>query len=113
MKATPLEWFKYTTASVAIKTIREKAPKRLHQILQRTYYSERRNVGRGLFYDASKTKQGQQSLQNRLQHIAQICEPWNESGPKLTNDKLRTMLKSTYFIYKANLIGDVVDIAKK
>ena len=82
--------------------IKSKQPLRLHEILKRTYYSERRNAGKGLFYDSSKTVPGRQSLQNRLKHIAQISEPWNEQGPeKFSKDKLRVMLKSTYFIHKA------------
>jgi hypothetical protein len=101
-RATPAEWSKYTTASVAIKIIKNKQPKRLHDILRSTYYSERRNAGKGLFYDSSKTVPGRQSLQNRLKHIAQISEPWNEQGPeKFSKDKLRVMLKSTYFLHKA------------
>jgi len=100
-KATPPEWSKYTTASVAIKVIKTKQPQRLHDILKSTYYSERRNAGKGLFYDSSKTVPGRQSLQNRLKHIAQISEPWNEIGPeRFSKDKLRVMLKSTYFLYK-------------
>lgn len=101
-RATPAEWSKYTTASVAIKVIKNKQPTRLHEILMSTYYSERRNAGKGLFYDSSKTVPGRQSIQNRLKHIAQIKEPWNESGPeKFSKDKLRVMLKSTYFLHKA------------
>ena len=100
-RATPAEWSKYTTASVAIKVIKNKQPVRLHDILKSTYYNERRNAGKGLFYDSSKTVQGCQSLQNRLKHIAQISEPWNEQGPeKFSKDKLRVMLKSTYFLHK-------------
>jgi hypothetical protein len=104
MEATPLEWSKFTSASIAIKTRRDKKPEVLHKILQRTYYSERRNVGRGLFFDSSRTKQGQQSIQNRLPHIVLIREPWNEKGQQLNNDALRVMLKKTNFSCKAQLV---------
>ena len=42
-------------------------------------------------------------VQNILAHVAQIREPWNELGQKLTDDKIRAMLKTAYFSY--NLIG--------
>ncbi len=35
--------------------------------------------------------------------MALIREPWNEPGHKLTDDKIRIMLKTAYFSY--NLIG--------
>lgn len=97
MRASPNEWSRYTTASVTMKVIRDKLPQRLHELLQSTYYSERRNVAKGLFYDSSKMKVGRQSLQNRLQHMKQIREPWNELGSRWTNDKIRIVLKDTFF----------------
>jgi hypothetical protein len=105
MKATPAEWSRYATASIAIKIIRDKAPQRLHQILSSTYYSERRNVARGLFFDSSKTRIGKQSIQNRLLHIAQIKDPWNEVGSKVSNDCLRMLLKKTYFSCQAQKLN--------
>ncbi len=80
-----------------MKIIRDKEPKRLHDILKSTYYSERRNVARGLFFDSFKTKFGRQSLQNRLQHFLQIKEPWNELGTRKTNDWIHVLLKKTFF----------------
>jgi hypothetical protein len=103
MRATPLEWAKYTTASIAIKVMRDKNPTRLHDLLQQTYYSERRNVARGLFYDSSKSKVGGQSLQNRLKHVAQLKEPWNEINAKWTNDLIRVKLKGAFFACHAQL----------
>jgi hypothetical protein len=97
LRATPLEWSRYTTASVAIKTIRDKQPMVLHDILKRTYYAERRNIAKGLFYDSSRTKMGRQSLQNRLPHVKHLKVPWNELDSKLSNHSLRIMLKETYF----------------
>jgi len=98
-RATPLEWAKYTTSSIAIKIVRDTKPKHLHEILMRTYYSERRNVARGLFFDSSRTRIGKQSIQNRLSHVAQIKESWNTSNAKMTNDQIRVMLKHTFFLY--------------
>ena len=99
-RATPTEWSKYVTASIAIRTIRDKKPKELHEILKRTYFEERRFKGRGLFYDSSKTRPGRQSIQNLLQHVYQIRNPWNELGSKMTNDAIRVLLKNNYFICK-------------
>jgi len=110
-RATPSEWAKYTTSSIAIKIVRDAKPKYLHETLMRTYYSERRNVARGLFFDSSKTRVGRQSLENRLAHVAQIKEPWNTSNAKLTNDQLRVMLKHTYFFYFFTTIVSITDCA--
>jgi hypothetical protein len=66
MRETPIEWSKYTTASMAVKVISAKPPLPLLSVLMRTYYSERTNVARGLFFDSSKIKVGKQSIQNRL-----------------------------------------------
>jgi hypothetical protein len=51
-------------------------------LLMQTYNSERRKIARGLFYDSSKSKVEGQTLQNRLKHVAQIKEPWNEINAK-------------------------------
>ncbi|MDO7785475.1 hypothetical protein QPL65_24975, partial [Escherichia coli] len=57
-----------------------------------TIYKESRNRGRGLFFDASRLRIGRQSIHNRLGHVAQIREPWNELGQKLkvTRDVIRS-----------------------
>lgn len=109
-KATPNEWSKYTTASLAMRIHRDKCPRRLHEILMRTFYTERRNRGKGLFFDGSKSRAGRQSIQNRLAHIAQVTEPWSETGSNLTKDRLRVLLKSTYFLHNA-IKGTVGDLA--
>jgi hypothetical protein len=97
LRATPLEWSRCTSASVAIKTIRDKQPEVLHDILKRTYFAERRNLAKGMFFDASRTRMGRQSLQNRLQHIKHLKVPWNEEDSKISNHKLRIILKETFF----------------
>jgi hypothetical protein len=106
-RASPKEWAQYTTASLAIKVMRDKKPKPLYDVLKQTFYTERRNKGRGLFFDASRRRVGRQSLQNRLEHVAQIKEPWNEQGQVLTNDRIRVMLKKAFFSY--NVIGTVIN----
>lgn len=100
-RATPTEWANYTTASIAMKVVRDKTPHVLHDILSKTYYEERRASGKGRFFDASKTKKGSQSLQNRLLHVAELTEPWNEPGCSISNNTIRRILKTAYFSYSA------------
>ena len=111
-RATPNEWAKFTTASIAIKTVRDQSPKVLHEILIRTYYEERRYKGRGLFFDESKMLAGRQSLQNRLQHISSITSAWNELGKQISNDRIRTLLKGTFFSYTTIGVGNEVTLEK-
>ncbi len=103
-KATPKEWALYNTSSVAMKIIRDAQPCRLHNVIKANYYSEHRNAAKGMFFDSSKSKKGQQSFQNRLKHVSFIKEPWNELGTRLSNHKLRTMLKRTFFTSQSELV---------
>ena len=80
-----------------------KAPKQLHEKLMTTYYEERRYKGRGRFFDSSRLLVGRQSIQNRLPHIAQINDSWNELGKKKSNDEIRILLKKTFFKYLAEI----------
>ncbi len=66
--------------------------------------SERRNVACGLFYDSSRSKVGGQSLQNKLKHVAQLREPWNEINAKWTNHVICVKLKGAFFTCHAQLI---------
>ena len=102
-RATPNEWNHYVTASIALKVLRDKNPKSLHEKLRETYYEERRHKGQGRFFDSSRLLVGRQSLQNRLPHVAQIKSPWNELGTSMTNDGIRILLKKTFFRYLANI----------
>jgi hypothetical protein len=76
-KATPNEWARYMTSSMAIKVIRDGGPQRLCGLLKKTYYSHRSSVAQGLFLDSTNSEIGKQGLQNRLHHMAKIKEPWN------------------------------------
>ncbi len=80
-----------------MKICKDKKLERLHNLLKQTFYTERRNKGKGMFFDGSKSKAGKQSLQNKLQHVESLSEPWSESGSNLINDKLRVILKRTFF----------------
>jgi hypothetical protein len=107
-KAMPIEWAKYSTASVVIQIIKDQNPRPLHDIIMSNYYSERRNARRGLFYDSSPLRVGRQSIENRLLHFTQIKEPWNKKGSKMTNNRIRVMLKKTFFSHNA-ITGSVCD----
>jgi hypothetical protein len=71
---------------------------------QKNYYSERRSVAAGLFYDSSRSKPGQQSILNCLKHVALVREPWNELWTKLSNDELRPLWKGTFLNYNAQFV---------
>ena len=51
------------------------------------------------FFDASRLCISRQSIWNKLPHVAQIHEPWNELRQKLADDKIRIMLKTVFFSY--------------
>jgi hypothetical protein len=93
----------YTYWQIAIKVMRDKNPTRLHDLLQQTYHSDIRNVAHGLFYDSSKSKVGEQSLQNRLKHVAKIKKPWNKINAKWTNDAIQVKLNGAFFACHAQL----------
>ncbi len=76
LRATPNEWSKYTTASLAMKVVRDKCPQRLHDLLMETFYTERRTRGNVLFYDKSRSLLGRQSVQNRLKYIHEKYLNW-------------------------------------
>jgi len=96
-RATPDEWAKYCTASIVIKTIRDKNPARLHSLLRSSYFEEPRKAGLGKFFDNSVSRVDKQSINCRLDHIRLINQPW--STQNLSNDSIRILLKQTYFAY--------------
>ncbi len=65
-RAPPLEWSRYATANVVMKTLRNKEPQILHSIITETLYTERRKPLNGKFYDNSHGKIGKQRLCNRI-----------------------------------------------
>jgi hypothetical protein len=50
------------------------------------------------FENLNKSKAGEQSLQNRLKHVAQIKKLWNKISAKWTNDVIRVKLKGPPFL---------------
>ncbi len=53
--------------------------------------------------DCSTILPGRQSIQNRLQHVKHIREPWSEKGQKSSNNVIRRLLKKTFFSCHAQL----------
>ena len=97
-RATPKEWTNFVTASKVMKIVRDTQPIELHQLIMKNYFEEYRYPGVGLFFDSSKSKQGAQSLENRLIFMRSIKKPWNLKSP-LTNDEIRIELKLQFFDY--------------
>lgn len=64
-RVRPTTWAHYTSASTAIKIIRDDQPTRLNGHLRESLYRENRS-GRVRFFDNSKMKQGRQAFANRL-----------------------------------------------
>jgi len=109
-RASPREWVNYLAtskaikvirdhylkASKAIKVIRDQHPSLLYCKIISNYYEELRKPQQGMFFDSSKSRTGCQSLENRLDLIKEIYQPWNNG---LTNDTLRVLLKKTFFQY--------------
>jgi len=95
-RASPREWVNYLTASKAIKVIRDQHPSLLYCKIVSNYYEEPRKPQQGMFFDSSKSRTGRQSLENRLDLIKEINQPWNNG---LNNDALRVLLKKTFFQY--------------
>ena len=78
-----------------LKTIRDMQPTVLRAALINTYFEERQNPGRGLFFDGSRTRRGRQSIEIRLLFMRSIDICWN-SGKDLTNDYKRIEMKRTF-----------------
>ncbi len=98
-KATPDEWSNYTTASVSMKIYLQRQPTR------KTTYAisscKHSTLSEGKRPRGCSLMDQSQRLENRLQHVKNATEPWSEAGSKLTNDKLRVILKKTFFKHTA------------
>jgi hypothetical protein len=100
-RATPEQWTRFITATRVIKIVRNRAPTDLYHILTQNYFEEKRNPHIGMFFDSSRTRKGQQSIQNRLMFMRSISYPWN-SESELSNDLLRVIMKRTFYPYFKN-----------
>jgi len=97
-RATPCEWTRFITASKVVKIIRDKQPKPLADLLDRTLYTLPRKPQLGKWYDESRSKWGKQSVQNRLIFMNGIEEPWLRRD--LSDDGIRMLMKKEFFDYK-------------
>ena len=100
-RASPKQWSKYATSSLVLNILRNKKTLIRYDQLQETLYTERRDPGRGRFYDNPKGKVGKQKLRNNLLFLAAIQEDWYGLDGQ-TDDRIQTLLKYTYFNYLTN-----------
>ena len=95
--APPLEWSRYATANIIMKTLRNKEPQILHRIITETLYTERRKPLNGKFYDNSHGKIGKKRLCNRIHFMNGIHNEWLLMN--ITDSEIRIMLKENLFEY--------------
>jgi hypothetical protein len=96
-RATPEQWTKFITSSRVIKIVRDNQPSELANRLKSVYFEENRRPGCGLFFDASRIKKGQQSIQNRLLFMRSITYPWNREP--MNDNLIRIEMKRAFFTY--------------
>ena len=96
-RATPEQWTKFITSSRVIKILRDDQPLELVNLLKSVYFEEKRRPGCGQFFDASRIKKGQQSIQNRLLFMRSISYPWN-SEP-MSDNLIRIEMKRAFFTF--------------
>jgi hypothetical protein len=95
-RATPIEWVRYFTFTRVIKTVLDKEPKPLFDLLSLNYFEDSRKPQVGFFFDTSKTLFGRQSIQNRLMFLT---DPWNNKYQRPSNDQIRVIRKKAFFDY--------------
>ena len=101
-RARPTTWSKYSTASTAIKILRDKVPVRLHRHLKDTLYYERRASNVIKFFDKSSKRVGRQAFGNRLKTVfEEIKKPISLNESKNT---IRLLLKKSFFIKTNDLL---------
>ncbi len=92
-RAKPIQFARYSTAGIVIKTVRNQEPRNLLETLKKTMYVKRRQAGRLHFYDSSKTKMGLQSIENRLTDVFSRLD--FDHFPHISDHHLRTSLKKS------------------
>ncbi len=103
-----MQFAKFSSAGLVIKTIRNNEPQNLKDILCKTLYTERRKPGRLRFYDNSKTKAGYQSIENRIAKI--FAELDFDHFPYITDHNLRINLKESLNFIKPDLNEARIDL---
>jgi len=96
-RANPIDWVRYSLASLVFKIYKHREPFYLYLSLNETLYTVRRKPLIGRFFDNSKGKVGKQKICNKLRFMDSLCTDW--IGKDFSNDALRRMLKKTFFPY--------------
>jgi len=89
-RVTPKTWSIYSTASLVIKIKRDRKPNYLHDTLQETIYTTRRQPDLAKFYDNWRGKIGKHRLCNRLTTMNDL-PAWLDKT--MTDDTIRIFLK--------------------
>ena len=101
-RARPTLWSKYSTSSLVIKIMQDKAPENLYEQLKANSFMEKRKQGLLRFFDTSRTRTGLQAIQNELgdlfKQIDFVHSPW------INNDQLRINLKENFGFSNTNSI---------
>jgi len=89
-RSSPNDWVNYLTTSRVIKIIRDHGPCFLFFKLKlvSNYYEEHRLEGRGMFFDTSKSKISQQSLENIQAMFKGLDCNWTNG---LNDDQIRIL----------------------
>jgi len=91
-RVPPEIWSAYSTSSLVIKIKRDGSPTYLHEVINETIYTTRRQPERAKFYDNSRGKVGKHRLGNRLAKMNDL-PPWLEQP--MTDDGLRVFLRKS------------------
>ncbi len=98
-RASPKQWSKYCIASLVINCLQNGKPTLLVSFIRETLYHERRSPNIGKFYNNAKGKIGRQKLGNNLEFMSAIRDDWLDTGTAIGPDRLRRILKKTFFAY--------------
>ena len=98
-RASPKQWSKYCIASLLINCIQNEKPTLLVSFIKETLYHERQSPNIGKFYNNVKGKIGRQKLGNNLEFMSAIRDDWLDTGTAIGPDRLRRILKKTFFAY--------------
>jgi len=98
-RMTPTSWMKYSSASMAIKIIRDQLPNLLHRKIMGNAYQEARKPHQLYTYDSSHNKHGKKGFHNWINTIfKEIKFPWTGLHKPISNDLLRIRLKETFSV---------------
>jgi len=102
-RARPSLWGKYATGNLVIKILRNTVPTDLNNALHRTLFTERRKPLRARFFDASRTKNGYQAIQNRLGGLFETLD-FENYNKHISDDYVRIQVKQALGM-KVNIVN--------